>query len=397
MWSKCKVLFTLFISIFILNIISGCTDDEKSQETISIDNTKNVISEVYKAPEVKTLFTPQPTSTEKPKEILKINAVGDILLGRGVGMRLKQQNKSFNFAFEKVADILKSGDVVFANLEEPVTSSNHSLIGVKEGGKYILKNDVESFEALKYAGFNIFSMANNHIMDFYEKGLLDTIDILDKNNIPHAGSGRNLEEARSLAVIEKKGLKIGVLSYTDMANIVYKGSPQISFAAEANKSGVAPRKFEYIKEDIEKSRDKVDILIISLHWGVEESFNILQEQRDFAYELLDLGADMILGHHPHQFQGIEMHNGKPIVYSMGNFIFDQNDPENQETFILNFDYEDNKLIKVEAVPVRTIGKIQVVPVKGNEAEELLNRELELSKRLGSECRIDGDKLSFAVD
>jgi poly-gamma-glutamate synthesis protein (capsule biosynthesis protein) len=143
-----------------------------------------------------------------------------------------------------------------------------------------------------------------------------------------------------------------------------------------------------------KVRADCDILIISLHWGVEESFDILKEQRQYAYDLLDAGADLILGHHPHQFQGIEMYKGKPIVYSLGNFIFDQNDPENQEAFILDMTYQNKVLTGFTAMPVRTIAKTQVVPVYGKDAEALLNREAGLCKELGTDCRIENDKLIF---
>jgi len=147
----------------------------------------------------------------------------------------------------------------------------------------VLKNDVEAIEGIKYAGFNLMNLANNHILDYYERGLFDTMDILDKNGIKYAGAGRNLEEARKPAIMEVKSMKVGMLAYTDMAEIVYKGNPNYKFAAGEDKPGVAPRPLKFddsIKKDIEELRSKVDILIVSLHWGVEESFEVLPEQRN---------------------------------------------------------------------------------------------------------------------
>lgn len=330
---------------------------------------------------------------EKP---VRITAVGDILLGRGVGSRLKQQKKGFIYPFEKVADILKKGDVVFGNLEESITSSTHSLTDVYHSGKIVLKNDIESIAGINYAGFNMFSLANNHIMDYYDKGLTDTIDILDKNKIVHSGAGINLDEARKPAVIEKNGKKIAMLAYTDMAEILYKGNPKISFVADKNKAGVASRAMdiELIKEDIDNIKQDADILIISLHWGIEESFDVLPEQRAFAYSLLDQGADIIIGHHPHQAQGIEIYKGKPIIYSMGNFIFDQNDPENQESFIVDMEFTGSVLSAFAAIPIRTIAKTQVVPLSGPDAAALLKREESLCNALGTKCRIINDKIVF---
>lgn len=332
---------------------------------------------------------------EKEKEgSLVITAVGDIMLGRSVATRLEKKPQRYIYAFEQVAEILKQGDIVFGNLEAPVTDSTNGLTGVRQGGKIVLRNKVEALTAIQFAGFTLLSLANNHILDYYDKGLFDTFELLKKNNIGFSGSGRNLEEARKPAVIEKKGKKIGLLSYTDMSELWYKGNPNIRFAAEKEKAGVAPRKLEYIKEDIERIRQSVDILIVSLHWGVEESFDIPGSQVEFAHEVLDFGADMILGHHPHQFQGIEIYKGKPIFYSLGNFIFDQNDPENLESFITIIKFSGNRPMHVSAVPVRIFDKCYVAPLKGKDAEGLLRREAELCGKLGTGYEIKENQLVF---
>jgi len=336
---------------------------------------------------------------DEKEEPLSIVAVGDIMLGSGVESRLKKQSLSYTHVFEKVADLLKEGDVIFGNLEAAITDRTHGLTAYSKTnthGKFVLKSSTKSFEALKYAGFNMLSLANNHILDYYQEGLFDTIDILEENGIAFSGAGRNLEEARKPAIIEKNGLKIGLLSYTDFADIVYAGNPKISFAAGENKAGVAPIKYEHIKEDIASIESEVDILMVSLHWGVEESFEILPSQVELAHDLIDSGADIILGHHPHQFQGMEVYKGKPIFYSLGNFIFDQNDPENQESFIINMQFAGTKLTAISATPVRTIDKIQVTPVFGDDAKQLLEREAELSSKLGTDFRIENDKLLLDI-
>ena len=139
------------------------------------------------------------------------------------------------------------------------------------------------------------------------------------------------------------------------------------------------------------------MLFRSLHWGVEESFNIPASQTEFAHKLIDAGADVILGHHPHQFQGIEIYKGKPVIYSMGNFLFDQNDPENQESFILDMQYEGRQLKAFSAIPVRTLEKNHVSLPTGNDAAALLEREASLSRKLGASCEIEGDRLVFKLD
>jgi hypothetical protein len=339
----------------------------------------------------------EPSTTQeqenKPVE-LTIVAVGDVVLGRGVGIRLEQQGRSFEYPFEKVRDLLIQGDIVFFNLETPLTDSTHSL---DPKGKYILKTPTKYIESIKYAGFNMANLANNHMMDFYEKGLEDTMALLDEAGIVYSGAGMNLEEARKPALIEVKGLKVAMLGYTDMAELVFAGDPYFEFAAKENKPGVVPRKMEYILEDVGKIRDSVDLVIVSLHWGVEETFIVTDEMVEFAHTLIDNGVDIILGHHPHQFQGMEIYNGKPIIYSMGNFIMDQNDPENQESCFLLLAYRATPFLGVNGVAVPPEANTPGVLPGGEEPRNILEREKRLCEELGTTFDIVGDNLVYRVE
>lgn len=333
---------------------------------------------------------PQTAPEEVVEPELRFMAIGDIMLGRGVSVRL-QKAGGFEKAFEKVSDYFKAGDVVFANLETPLTASGH---GLDKNGKIVLKGKPESVAALTSAGINLVSLSNNHIMDYYEKGLFDTMDLLNQNGIAFAGAGKNIDEARSLAIVEKNGLKVGLLAYTDMAELIFAGTPYLSFAAGPEKSGVVPRKYESVSEDALKAREQVDILAVSLHWGVEESFKITAEQVEFAHNLIDNGVDIILGHHPHQFQGIEVYKGKPIIYSMGNILFDQNDPENMESFIIDLTYKGSELMEFAAVPVRILEKSYVEIQTGTDAANILERQTELCRLLGTIPITENDVLVF---
>ncbi len=314
-----------------------------------------------------------------------IIAVGDIMLGRGVYDELKSQGLSFSHPFMEVSDILNQGDILFGNLEHPITDCKDSLDGRY---KYILRCEPDAVSGLRYAGFNLLSLANNHIMDFYESGLSDTMRILNENDIVYAGAGPNLAEARKAAIIEINGIRTGLLAYTDMAETVYRGNPPICFAADDTKAGVAPLIPAFVEEDIKNIRDKVDLLILSLHWGVEDSFDVTAEQTQLAHQFCDAGADLILGHHPHRVQGFEIYNGKPIIYSLGNFLFDQPSPESRETFILNITYENNTLFRLKAIPVRAVNNFLILPQKGSEVTALLENQYKRSLDLGTECRIE---------
>lgn len=369
----------------------------KEQENLKEDeNSKDqVVSSSIQLKSSNSYDITEENAKEKINDLksLRIKAVGDIVLGRGVEYHLNNQGKDYTYPFQYVVDILRSGDIVFGNLEVPMTESDH---GLDPKGKYVIKSKEKAAEGVKYAGFNVLNLANNHIMDYYERGLFDTINILEKNNIEHCGAGKNIDEARKPAILKVKEIKVAVLGYTDMAEYIYKGNPMISFEAGEDKSGVVPRKYELIKEDIDEIRENVDLIIVSLHWGVEDSFEVTDEQKEFAHKLIDDGADIILGHHPHKFQGVEIYEGKPIVYSMGNFIFDQNDPLKQESFIVSIEFAGKKLISLELLPVRTISKTHIIMPKGKDAMELLKRELELCGKLGSKCAIVDDKIVFNI-
>lgn len=402
MKSKTKaviVLCILFMTILGLGYLTGFSG--KALKTIpaflSLDQStgeKPSEASSFAIDTKKITIEPTPIPTPEPTvaPILKLVAVGDIMLGRSVGRRLEENPDGYNAAFSDVVNILKNGDVTFANFEAPITNSLHSLY---KKNKIILKCSPASIDAVKAAGFDALSLANNHMMDYYDTGMYDTIALLNKYGIGHSGAGGNLDEARKPLIIEENGVKIGFISYTDMA-YMYLGNPNINYAAGDDRAGVAPRKMELILEDLEKLQSQVDISAVSLHWGVEETFKITPEMVEFAHRLMDNGADIILGHHPHQFQGIEIYKGKPIIYSMGNFIFDQNDPENMETFILEIDYEKDVLTGLSAIPVRIMDKSRAVKQNANEAIELLSREISLCGELETICRIENDKLVFEI-
>lgn len=348
------------------------------------------ISDEQPTETVPELLPPEPKEPELPE--LRFMAMGDIMIGRGVGARLRKAG-GYEKAFEKVAAYLNLGDVVFANLETPLTDSKHGLDNTR---KIVLKAEPESIAALTGAGINLISLSNNHILDYYEKGLFDTMELLDQNGIKHAGAGKNIEEARTPAIIEKNGLKIALLAYTSMAELTYAGKPYQNYAAGPKKSGLVQNRYETIKEDILKIRDEVDLVAVSLHWGVEDSFKVKPEQTELAHKLIDDGADMILGHHPHQFQGIELYKGKPILYSMGNILFDQNDPENMESFIIDMKYKGTELVEFDAIPVRIIDKSIVEIQTGSNAVSLLARQAELSLKLGTEPVTEDGILKFNI-
>lgn len=365
---------TIVVSLITLAILSISTviTYKNNDKPLSL-NPFSVTKDVYKT-EVLGV-------EEKPS--LRLMAVGDIMMGRTIG---KNANGSYNTLFSEVKPILNDADILFGNLESPLSDRGSKISG--KGITFTAKP--KSAGALSYAGFDVVSIANNHILDYNYPSLSQTIEVLDNKKILHCGAGQNLTQARQPAIIDHFGLKVAFLAYTDMYNIRYSKNG-ITFEAGENKAGAAPRKLDYILEDINNARSKADMVIVSLHWGVEETFTVTDEMREFAHTLIDSGADAILGHHPHQIQGIEIYNGKPIAYSLGNFIFDQNDDENKESIILDLSFDkDKKLVEARAIPLRIYEKLKVIPAPPDKIGIIQNRLIQLSSKLNTNAHIDSD-------
>jgi poly-gamma-glutamate capsule biosynthesis protein CapA/YwtB (metallophosphatase superfamily) len=315
---------------------------------------------------------------------LKIMAVGDIMLDQLTSKRLKEYD--FTYPFAEVKDILRQGDVVFGNLESPISQRGAPL----PGKKYAFRAAPFSVASLADGGVNMVSLANNHIMDYGETALQDTLAILAEHNIAHAGAGMNISDAHAGTFLEVQGYRVGLLAYTDdfAVPVRYRSLWQ----AGHQKSGAAllhDRK--QIRADILRMRQEVDVLLVSFHWGYEYTHRITAQQRELAYLAVDSGADLVLGHHPHVPQGVEVYAGKPIVYSLSNFVFYPftNYPETLDTFILEAEFHAGEVTALSLIPVRGGNSQPYVP-KGQEMQGLTARLTRLLENLGTPYEVTAD-------
>jgi poly-gamma-glutamate synthesis protein (capsule biosynthesis protein) len=255
-------------------------------------------------------FNPSISSNNFLKKEIRFLFVGDIMMTRSVEGKINDLNKKFIFPFLNILNYLKSFDYVIANLEGPISDK-----GTKVGSKYSFRMKPEVAPALKDANINIVNLANNHIFDYSKIAFEETLKNLKKNNIQYFG---NFYEP---LIIEKEGVKIGFLGFSDFLK---------HLEVKENKIGIAVVN-DKISEIIKKAKEKVDILIVSFHWGEEYQKLANERQRKLAKIAIDSGVDLVIGHHPHIIQNIEKYKNKFIFYSLGNFIFDQNFSE--ETMI----------------------------------------------------------------
>jgi hypothetical protein len=238
-----------------------------------------------------------------------ITFVGDISLN-GIYDELLT-TKGPLYPFEQMKDLFSRSDIIVGNLESPFVPIDHKA---EYPGKTPLRADPAYAEGLRRAGFNVFNLSNNHILDYGEYGVAVTQDMLSKQAIECFGYGDSYDEARRLKIIPAGPLQIGFMGYTD----VVIDSP---FYASENSRGIARFDIEKAREEVRESKEKVDVLIVSLHWGIEYFHLPSPEQIEQARALIDGGADAIIGHHPHIMQGIEHYKKGLIAYSLGNFIF----------------------------------------------------------------------------
>jgi len=240
----------------------------------------------------------------------KIFFVGDIMLTRGVGNSVnKNFDGDFNRLFENLPE-LKDADILFGNLEGDVSDQGNNV-----GSKYSFRMEPKVLPALKDAGFDILSFANNHIGDWNVTAFKDTLKRLEDLDISKIGAGFNKEETTTPTIIEKNGIKFGFLGFSDVGpNWLKAGenSPGVLLASDKN-----------LEEIIKNAKTTCDVLIVSFHFGEEYKLIHNARQETLAKMAIDNGADMIIGHHPHVIEDIGEYKSKPIVYSLGNFIFDQ--------------------------------------------------------------------------
>ena len=234
----------------------------------------------------------------------------------------------------KITDELKKADILFGNLEGPISNK-----GKKVGSIYSFRMNPKAIEGLKYAGFDILSLANNHMFDYQRVAFEDTMRILEENGIDYLGAGFSAKEAFSPKITEIKNTRIGFLAYTNLGPEAWratKGGSGIAWVSEKD--------IEKIKEDIGEAKQKTDVLIVSLHSGEEYATNTTPSQISLARAFVDAGADLVVGHHPHIIQEIEKYKDGWIAYSLGNFVFDQGfSEETMEGLLLEVIIEDNKI------------------------------------------------------
>jgi gamma-polyglutamate biosynthesis protein CapA len=306
-------------------------------------------------------------------------AAGDVLLDRGCGTKIRQHG--YDYLFESVGDFIKSRDLALCNLEGPLSVKKKKTV---ERMRFCA--DSSSVEVLKRSGFDIFCLANNHILDYGRQILLETRNILETNGLTAIGAGINKADAASPRLIQKKGCTIAFL---DFAAVPYFGA-----GLDANLPCPAIADSGTVRAEVEKCRLAADIVVVTFHWGVEYATRPTKEQVNLARLSIDSGADLVIGHHPHVIQSIEKYHGKFILYSLGNFVFDQHKPEQRESILFTCTFREGKVESPHIVPVIIQDGAYRPELAGcNDSIRIDRRVKAISEGFGVEFR-DGDTELF---
>lgn len=271
---------------------------------------------------------------------ITISLVGDIMLSRGVQSYL--QEFGYDYPYEDVRELFLGDDLTIGNLECPVTDDGNAANKAK---RFLFQADEENAAALKRAGFDCLNLANNHTMDYMSGGLHDTMASLEGQGLAYVGASENASRIKPY-IFEKNGIRVGVLAYSALPPEGYffnKDKPTIQYISTMDFSG--------LEEDIASA--DCDFLIVYFHWGIEYQRYKSGTQEIMARKAIDLGADFVVGSHPHVLQDPELYKDRYIYYSLGNFIFDkQIPPGTDETIILQITVGRKGLTVVKEIPAK---------------------------------------------
>ncbi len=288
--------------------------------------------------------------------------------------RGKTREEMFAYGFREVRPIVDSGDLFVVNLECPYTDSTEKL-----PKNFNFRARPELVNVLTAGRVGVVSLANNHMMDYGAQGLLDTLTALEAARIPFFGAGRDLAEARRPALLTVGGLRVAFLGYFFLGtrNI----EPREVYATDTT-PGVAGHFSDVdamermLREDIASAKAQADLVLPFFHWGIEGNTTPEPYQVRLAHAAIDAGAAGVLGSHPHVLQAMELYQGRPVLYSLGNFVFGGNwNPRDKRSVLWRARFDSAGYVSSDVLPLRTDRypefPVQPVPVTGAEAEGVM--------------------------
>ncbi|OFZ67082.1 MAG: hypothetical protein A2V79_00905 [Betaproteobacteria bacterium RBG_16_56_24] len=312
------------------------------------------------------------TGTASPEVI--ISAVGDIMLDGTARPVLSEQG--YDYPFVQMRRYFSDAQIVFGNVEGPLTDRGEP----EQDKKFIFRSPPAKVSAaLRKAGFNVVSLANNHTLDYGADGLAQTIESLEAAGIQHAGAGADLQAARQPAMFMVEGQRVAILAYSMTL-------PE-NFFAGINKPGTAFAHEDQVRDDVMAARKQADIVLVSFHWGQEGKTELRDYQTKTGHLAIDSGASAVIGHHPHILQGIERYKDGIIIYSLGNFTFGSYSMNAARSAVAKLHFRNGSLQKLQLFPINVNNfevQFQPQPLHGEAADAVIGKLQTLSAALNTE-------------
>lgn len=333
MLNKKNLLAATLLPAGLLLIISGCQTSPTNQEAY-LQKTPLILSESEGAVDSSGVATlPEEGTTT-------LVFGGDVMLSRVVGQKMEKY-RDFSWPFKKIAGKFSRADIAIVNLESPFTYSKNHLVNT---GSFSFNADPKAVDGLRFAGIDLVALANNHFGNQGKKGMSDTFSVLQESGVAFVGGGKNIEEAHQPAIIEKNGIVFSFLNY---------GYPEDLYVAGTSTPGIAAMDIERMKTDVAASKKISDVTIVIMHAGIEYVSSPNRQQTEFARQAIDSGADLVVGHHPHWVQTTEIYQGKPILYSLGNLVFDQMwSTETRQGALAEVSFRSKEIRSIKIIPLR---------------------------------------------
>jgi len=309
--------------------------------------------------------TTAPVELQLGTSPVTIALAGDVLLGGRIGEVIEAYGR--DYPWEGVKALLLSASLAMVNLESPVSER-----GEPEADKlWTFRTKPEDVRGLRDAGVDVVNLANNHILDYGPEALADTLTYLQELGVQTVGAGPDLVAATKPVIVDLGEVSVGIIGLSQ----IY---PRGSWAAGPDHPGVAITHNEaYVRRAVSSLKDEVDVVVVSVHWGQERAHYPSDYQKRYGRMLVDAGADLVVGHHPHVLQGFEVYRGSLIAYSLGNFIFPYTVEATKESCILLANLTDGRLQSVRILPVYTHGGHPEI-LSGARAREILEKIREYS-------------------
>jgi poly-gamma-glutamate capsule biosynthesis protein CapA/YwtB (metallophosphatase superfamily) len=306
----------------------------------------------------------------KPFALMNIAATGDLMLSSWIIDVIQEQG--VDYPYDSTRFIISAADLALANLEAPLTSGGDRF----PDKRFTFKVPPDFVHGIKSAGFDIVNLANNHIMDYGRDGLITTLATLDSLDIFHCGAGENRRLACAPAVIDRYGVRIAFVGFS----LTF---PE-EFWAGSTTCGTCYPSDSIVESVIAECESRADLTVVTFHWGGEKLTKPKPYQIEYAHRVIDLGADLVIGHHPHVLQGLELYKNRLIAYSLGNYAFGSYSENARDSMILQAQISPAGLVNARLFPICVLNsqvQFQPKPLRGKSAQRVLDDLNAISRHL----------------